>query len=136
MPTADLIADRAEITDLFARLASLLDERRPEDAGTVFHDDIETHSPHGELHGLAEVIAHLRESGADGVLTQHVHADVLVNLDGDRATAIANQIAYFFRDGEAPHRTSGLRAAYTVVRTPAGWRFREMRLTLAWTQEN
>jgi hypothetical protein len=42
---------------------------------------------------------------------------------------------YFYRDGEPPCRTSGLRTACTAVRTPAGWRFSELQIALAWTHE-
>ncbi|MFG3029274.1 nuclear transport factor 2 family protein [Streptomyces sp. NPDC048253] len=59
---------------------------------------------------------------------------MLVHVDGERAKATANQLVYFYRDGEPPHRTSGLRSACTAVLTSAGWRFSEMRITLAWTQ--
>ncbi|MFE4368054.1 nuclear transport factor 2 family protein [Streptomyces sp. NPDC056835] len=135
MPTAAQIIDRAEIADLFAHLANLLDERRPDDAATVYHDDIEVRSPRGELHGLDEVTAHLKHSQVEGEHTHHVHGDVLVHVDGDRAKATANQLVYFYRDGEAPHRTSGLHVACTAVRTPAGWRFSESHIALAWTQE-
>src|SRR5690606_13853442 len=55
--------------------------------------------------------------------------------DGDRAEATANQLVFFHRDGEPPHRTSGLRTTTTAVRTPAGWRFTEMNIALAWTSE-
>ncbi|MFD0392167.1 hypothetical protein ACFQ3Z_02840 [Streptomyces nogalater] len=41
-------------------------------------------------------------------------------MDGDRAEATANQVVYFYRDGEPPHRTSGLRVACTTVRTAGG----------------
>jgi hypothetical protein len=64
-----------------------------------------------------------------------MHGDVLVRLDGDRAKATANQLVRFYRDGVAPHRTSGLRVACTAVRTPVGRRFSEMRVTPAWTDE-
>ncbi|PAZ16485.1 DUF4440 domain-containing protein [Streptomyces sp. SA15] len=135
MPAAARTTDRAEIADLFARLANLLDECRHEDAATVYHDDIVVRSPRVELHGLDEVTAHLKRSQVEGEHTQHVHGDVLVHVDGDRAKATANQLVYFYRNGEAPHRTSGLRTACTAVRTPAGWRFSDMHITLAWMQE-
>ncbi|MFE1959064.1 nuclear transport factor 2 family protein [Streptomyces sp. NPDC059479] len=135
MPTAARTTDRAEIADLFAHLANLLDECRHEDAATVYHDDIVVHSPRGELHGLDEVIAHLKRMQVEGEHTQHVHGDVLVHVDGDRAEATANQLVYFYRDGEAPHRTSGLRVACTAVRTSAGWRISDTHITLAWTHE-
>ncbi|MFF4713379.1 nuclear transport factor 2 family protein [Streptomyces eurythermus] len=135
MPTAAPTADRVEIAELLARLARLLDEGRHEDISTVYHHDITVRSPRAELHGLDEVAAHLRRSRVEGENTQHVHGDVLVRVDGDRAEATANQLVYFYRDGEPPHRTSGLRVACTTVRTPAGWRIGELRITLAWTRE-
>lgn len=64
-----------------------------------------------------------------------MHGDVLVRVDGDRAEATANQLVYSYRDGAPPHRTSGLRTECSAVRTPAGWRFREMRISVAWTHE-
>jgi hypothetical protein len=64
-----------------------------------------------------------------------VHGDVLVQVDGDQAEATANQLVYSYRDSEAPHRTRGLRVGGTAVRTHAGWRFSDMRVTPAWTQE-
>ncbi|WP_254878552.1 nuclear transport factor 2 family protein [Streptomyces sp. NA04227] len=129
------IADRLDITDLFARLANLLDERRHDDAGTVYHQDIVVRGPRGELRGLDEVTAFLKSSWVEGQLTQHLHTGVLVELDGDRAKVSSNELVFFFREGEAPHRTGGLRTAGTAVRTPEGWRFSEMDIRLAWTQE-
>jgi len=127
------VADRLEIAGLFARLARMLDERRYEDVHTVYAEDVVVHSPRGgELHGIEEVLAYLRRSGVEGEHTQHVHGDVLVSVDGDRVQASANQLVHYYRTGEPLHGSSGLRLVYTVVRTPAGWRFREGRLTLAW----
>ena len=129
--------DRMEITDLFTHLANLLDERRHDDCRRVYHPDVVARSPLGaEMRGVEEVIAHLRRSQVDGLRTQHVHGDVLVEVDGDRATTSANQLVYFYRDGEPPHRRSGLRITGTAVRTPAGWRIDETTIKLLWTQED
>ncbi|WP_206790825.1 nuclear transport factor 2 family protein [Amycolatopsis sp. MtRt-6] len=128
-------ADRLEIADLFARLANMLDECRHDDAGDVYTPDVVARSPRGEMHGLDQVTAFLKRSEVPGVRTQHVHGDVLVDLDGDHAKATANQLVCFFRDGEPPHRSSGLRVTCAAVRTPAGWRFGEMTAALAWTRE-
>jgi hypothetical protein len=128
--------DRIEIAELFARLANLLDECRHDDAGDVYSPDVVAHSPRADLRGLDEVIAFLKSSEAEGIRTQHVHGDVLVEVDGDSAKARANQLVYFYRDGEPPHRSSGLRVACTATRTAAGWRFGEMGVTLAWTREH
>ena len=128
------IADRLEITALFARLARMLDEGRHEDARTIYAEDVVVRSPRGELRGIDEVIAFLRRSQVEGEHTQHVNGDVLVEVDGDRAQASANQLVHYYRTGEPPHRRSGLRLAYSTVRTPAGWRFCEGQLTLAWAE--
>jgi hypothetical protein len=128
------LADRIEIAELFARLARLLDEGRHEDVHTVYAEDVVVRSPRsGELHGIDEVAAFLRRSEVQGEHTQHVHGDVLVIMNGDRVEASANQVVHYYRTGEPLHRSSGLRLAYTAARTPAGWRFREGQIRLAWT---
>ncbi|MEU6040562.1 nuclear transport factor 2 family protein [Actinomadura sp. NPDC047616] len=137
MSTDTLIADRIEIADLFTRFASLLDEKRWQDADTVFTDDVAVHSPRGgELRGIDKVVDFMRQGEVEGQHTQHTTTDLLVNVDGDRAAASANSLVYYYRDGQAPHFTGGLRLAGTAARTPAGWRLREVRITPAWTREN
>jgi hypothetical protein len=133
LPTDTPIADRIEIADLYSRLGRLLDEKRWADAATVFTADVAVHSPrNGELRGLDELVDLMRRAEVEGEHTQHVTTDLLVDVTGDVAATSANSLVFFYRDGEAPHRTSGLRLAGTVVRTPAGWRLRESWTTLAW----
>ncbi|MGW2592800.1 nuclear transport factor 2 family protein [Streptomyces sp. NPDC001515] len=129
------IVDRTEVAELFARLGLLLDERRIEDAGTVYHEQVVVRSPKGELHGLDEVTALLKRSTSGDERSQHTYTGVVVRLDGDRARTTANGVTYFFREGAAPHRTSGLRMTCEAVRTPAGWRFADARIELAWLRE-
>jgi ketosteroid isomerase-like protein len=137
MSTDTLIADRIEIADLFTRLARLLDENRYEDAAAVYTDDVAVHSPRGgELRGIDEVVGYMRRTQVAGEHTQHTTTDLLVDVDGDQAAASANSVVYFFRGNQPLHRTSGLRMACTAARTPAGWRFSDVRITLAWMREN
>ncbi|KJK42332.1 hypothetical protein UK23_37625 [Lentzea aerocolonigenes] len=125
--------DRIEITDLFSRLNHLLDDKRWDDADTVFTSDIAVYSPrNGEIRGRDELAAFMREAEVTDEHTQHVTTDVVVDVDGDQATASANSVVHFFRDGEAPHRTSGLRLTCTATRTPDGWRLNESRTRLLW----
>ncbi|HEY3502711.1 MAG TPA: nuclear transport factor 2 family protein [Actinocatenispora sp.] len=136
MPTNTLIADRIEIADLFTRFALLLDEGRWDDIGSVFAEDVVVRSPRGgELHGIDSVVAFMRRSEIEGQNSQHTTTDLLVDVDGDGATASYNSLVYYYRDGQAPHFTGGLRQACSLVRTPAGWRLREVRITPAWTRE-
>lgn len=130
------MTDRTEIVDLFARLAHLLDDKDWEAARAIYTKDIVVHSPRAELHGIDELVNYLRESEIEGEHYQHMNTDVLVEVDGDRARASANQLVHFYRDGEPPHRISGLRLAYRAVRTPAGWRFSEAQIKLAWQRSN
>ncbi|TYB50922.1 nuclear transport factor 2 family protein [Nonomuraea sp. PA05] len=131
------LTDRFEIADLFTRFAGLLDEGNWEGAATVFAEDVAVHSPRGgELRGLDKVVAFMRGSEVEGQHTQHTTTDLLVELDGDQATATANSLVYYYRAGQAPHFTGGLRMRSTVVRTAAGWRMSEVRITPAWTREN
>jgi ketosteroid isomerase-like protein len=137
MSTDTLIADRIEIADLFTRFARLLDEGRHEDADTVFTDDVAVRSLRGgELRGIDAVAGFIRQAEVEGEHTQHMTTDLLVNVDGDQAAASANSLVFFYRDGRAPHQTSGMRLAGTVVRTPTGCRFRDVRIMLAWMHEN
>ena len=137
MSTDTLIADRIEIADLFTRFARLLDEERWEDADAVFTEDVAVHSPRGgELRGIDKVVEFMRQGEVEGQHTQHTTTDLLVDVEGDQATASANSFTYYYRDGQAPHFTGGLRLAATLARTPAGWRLREVRIMPAWTREN
>ncbi|MCX4091715.1 nuclear transport factor 2 family protein [Nocardia sp. alder85J] len=137
MSTDSALADRLDITDLFTRLGRLLDERRWDDLGTVYAEDVAVNSPRMQVRGLTEVLGFVRTgTAAEGEHTQHTTTDVLVDVEGDRATASANSFVYYYRDGERPHQTSGLRLAVVASRTPAGWRISESRISLAWTTKD
>ncbi|WP_281880191.1 nuclear transport factor 2 family protein [Nocardia sputorum] len=131
-----MIADRIEIADLFSRFARLLDEQRWEDAGTVFTDDVEVDSPRIQVRGIDKVVDYMRRAEVEGQHTQHTTTDLLVNLDGDRADVSSNSIVYYYRDGQPPHQTGGLRQACTAVRTPAGWRISATRIMPAWIRKD
>ncbi|WP_242900740.1 nuclear transport factor 2 family protein [Actinomadura terrae] len=137
MPADTRIADRIEIADLVTRFALLLDEKRWEDAATVFAEDVTVHSPRGgELRGIDQVIDFMRRGEVEGERTQHTTTDLLVDVGGDQASASANSTVYYYHDGEAPHFTGGLRQHLTATRTPDGWRLREVSIKPAWTREN
>ncbi|BDT99962.1 hypothetical protein IFM12276_29910 [Nocardia sputorum] len=136
MSTSTVIADRIEIADLFSRFARLLDEQRWEDAGTVFTDDVEVDSPRIQVRGIDKVVDYMRRAEVEGQHTQHTTTDLLVNLDGDRADVSSNSIVYYYRDGQPPHQTGGLRQACTAVRTPAGWRISATRIMPAWIRKD
>jgi hypothetical protein len=99
------LADRHEVAELLTRGGRLLDEGRHRDARSIYTDDVVVRSPRGgTLRGIDEVIAFLEASPVEGERTQHVHTDVLVDLDGDRAEVSANTFTHFYRDGAPPTR--------------------------------
>jgi hypothetical protein len=128
-----LMSDHLEVANLFGRLSRLLDDRRYEGLAEVYTKDVVVRSPRAELKGMAAITEYLSQSQQTTEHTQHTNADLLITLAGDEAQASANQTVHYYREGEPPHRTSGLRVSYNAVRTPEGWRFREADLTLAWT---
>lgn len=136
MSTETLTTDRIEIADLFTRFARLLDEQRWADANTIYTDDVEVHSPRIHVRGIDKVVDYLRQAEVEGEHTQHTTTDLLVNIDGNQATASVNSIVYYYRDGQPPHQTGGLRQTCIAVRTPTGWRLREVRIMLAWMRKD
>jgi hypothetical protein len=114
MMTRQLI-DRMDITDLVSRLGLWLDgETTLEQARTILAEDVAISTPGGEQRGIARAVEQARRNHA--VETQHVIANVLVELDGDAATAGANAIITF------PDQVRHERYAFEARREPAGWR--------------
>lgn len=128
--------DRIEIADLFTRFARLLDERRWNDAGTVLAADVQVDSPRIRVHGIDKVVDYMREAEVDGEHSQHTTTDLLATIDGDRAAVEANSLVFYYRDGRPPHQTAGLRQTCTAIRTAAGWRLSEIRITPAWIRKD
>ncbi|CRK50002.1 conserved hypothetical protein [Rhodococcus sp. RD6.2] len=136
MSTPSSTADRIEIADLFTRFARLLDERRRDDVGTVFADDLKVDSPRIQVRGVDKVVDYMRQAEVDGEHTQHTTTDLLVNVNGDQATASSNSIVYYYRDGRPPHQTGSLRQTCTAIRMTAGWRLSGIRITPAWIRRD
>lgn len=94
---------------------------------------MEVVSPGGSTRGIDAVADQARRSHA-AALTHHAFANVLVDLDGDQATAGANAIATFVPSADDPahHRTVGARYYFHAVRASQGWRLSRMDIALIW----
>jgi 3-phenylpropionate/cinnamic acid dioxygenase small subunit len=128
--------DREAITDLVSRLGLWLDEKRFDETAPLFTDDVTVSTPGGQARGVDRVAAQARRNhGSDG--TQHVITNVLVDVEGDRATARANLIVTFVPDPARPelHRTHGERYRFEAARTPAGWRLAAVEVTPVWVRQ-
>ena len=117
MPTLEQLSDRAELTDLVARLAGWLDTGAGGDATDVLADDVTASTPGGRAEGREAVVAQAR--AAHDVPTLHQVTNVLVDVDGDgdEATIGAAVTATFAKDG-----ATGGRYELAARRTTAGWR--------------
>jgi hypothetical protein len=115
VPTLEQLSDRAELTDLVARLARWLDTGARGDAADVLTDDVSATTPGGRAEGREAVVAQAR--AAHAVPTLHQITNVLVDLDGDEAAIGAAVTATFAGDG-----ATGGRYELAARRTTAGWR--------------
>ena len=121
--------DHQDIVDLVSRLGLWLDEKRFEDARSVLTDDVTVRTPGGQAEGIERVVAQAGRNHQ--VPTQHLITNVLVDLDGDRATATANLLVTFA--GETIER-HGERYRFGAARTPDGWRLRRIEVTPIWRE--
>jgi hypothetical protein len=115
VPTLEQLSDRAELTDLVARLGRWLDAGADGEAQDVLTDDVTATTPGGRANGREAVVAQARAN--HDVPTLHQITNVLVDLDGDEATIGAAVTATFAGDGAA-----GGRYELAARRTDAGWR--------------
>jgi hypothetical protein len=133
---------RAEITDLINRLARELDERVLDPqrfdeqwAGSFFTEDARTSYPVGGFTGIAAIAEGIRAGMSKFVRTQHVHSNHIIDLGDDSATVRWDLLAtHVLRESGEEHLFSvGDYYDGEVVRTAAGWRFRQMTLHVTWT---
>jgi hypothetical protein len=130
------LCDRGAITDLVSRLGRWLDEKQFDDAqvlASLFTPDIVLETPGGRSAGLAAAVEQARRRHTEE-RTQHVHTNVLIDLNGDMATVEANLIVTFVPRAAAPDIISqvGTRYSFNVIRTREGWRFSSIRDRLIW----
>jgi hypothetical protein len=136
------LSDRAEITDLVSRLGACLDESRFDEMAGLLAEDATVRTPGGEAAGRAAVVAQARRSHSSDQSFQHVITNVLVDLDGDRATARANLVVHIAVPGDrspddpvpavAPRAGLGEVYRFGLARTPAGWRFARVEIEPRW----
>ncbi len=119
--------DRQHIVDLISRLGRWLDDKRFDDARSVLTEDVTVSTPGGQAEGIERVVA--QASRNHQVPTQHLITNVLVDLDGDTATATANLLVTFAGDTV---EQQGERYRFGAARTDAGWRLRRIEVTPIW----
>jgi hypothetical protein len=131
---ADL-ADRLRIEEHISTLGRCLDERDFEAIRRLFTADATVTTPGGTATGHDALVeqARRRHSVDDGV--QHIVTNLLVELDGDRASVRANLLVCFAHSGPTDPLPYLLGEVYrfTLLRTEEGWRFTTLRSTPTWS---
>jgi 3-phenylpropionate/cinnamic acid dioxygenase small subunit len=126
------LLDRNEVTDLVYRLGVALDEGRFDDMRSIFTEDASASTPGGSVAGIDALIAQARRNHGPEQRNQHVTTNLLIDLDGDRATIRANLVVNFVRDGAEPFFTLGEVYRFDARRTPDGWRLSRVESTPVW----
>lgn len=130
----DDLADRQAITDLVSALGRWLDEKRFDEARTIFVEEVAVRTPGGTSRGIELVVDQARRNHAAD-RTQHLLANVLIDFeDPDHANVSANLVVTFVPDTDAPgrYRTLGGRYAIAAHRTAAGWRLASLVMRPIW----
>jgi hypothetical protein len=146
--TLQQLLDRTEITDLVSRLGAALDEGRFHDMRSLMVEEVTARTPGGAKEGRDAVVGMASRNHRPEWGQEHVITNVLVDLDGDRATVRANLVVHSALDDApspdacggalppllAPKVTFMLGEVYgfDVVRTDEGWRFARVEATPVW----
>ena len=122
------LSDTLEIHAALARYARGVDDKDWELWKTVFTPDarVDYVSAGGSAGSRDEIADWLRDSLADFPMTQHYITNIEVDLDGDEAKVTA----FFYNPMIFPGATElsycGGRYHHRFVRTPDGWKSREL----------
>jgi hypothetical protein len=139
------LLDRTEIIDLIFRLGMCLDEGRFSEMGSLFTEDATAVTPGGTAHGRQAIVAQAERNHTRENAIQHVSTNLLVDIDGDRATVRGNLVVQVAPPPPtdmvvptppplAPALGFSLGEVYRIdcVRTPDGWRFSRVNTVPVW----
>jgi hypothetical protein len=130
----DLAADRAAVHEVLVRYALGLDRRDYALVTSCFDPDALCEYDGEPVRGHAELLPYLQQRLNPLLSTHHYITNVVIKIDGNRATAGCYAIAALLRDTgtgvEAMLR--GLRYADVLRRDGAGWVITERRHLPQW----
>ena len=134
------ISDRVEITDLLTRYTRAIDQGDWDRLDSVFTPQahIDYSATGGIAGGFAEVKAWLAATLPMFPRRQHLIGQAEVGLDGDAATVTAyfvNPLVLAREDGSEMVWEFGGYYHHRLVRTPSGWRSRELVEELVWKRD-
>jgi hypothetical protein len=127
------LRDRAAVAELANELASWLDEKRWDDAATIFVEDATQRTPSGEFDGRDAIAA---QAARFPDPSQHLIGNVAIALHGDRASVRSTVFAAVARgqQPDAPIDLWGGFYRFDARRTPDGWRVYRLEVTPSWSR--
>jgi ketosteroid isomerase-like protein len=127
------LLDQNEIQRQILRIAVMLDNHDYVDPTDIFTEDVAINTPGGTANGVEAAIAQATRNHAK-FTTQHLINNVLIDLDGDSATARASVVATFIAkdDSTSARQSVAGTYAYGFTRTAEGWRVSELSMTPLW----
>jgi hypothetical protein len=126
------LVDRAEISDLILRFERSIDDHNQAAYASTFTEDGELDLPFTHKKGRAAIAA------SDPIdpknASHHISTNHMITIDGDRATARAYLIAthVFDRADRMTYAQAGGWYDFDLTRTPDGWRFSHVKLSVVW----
>ncbi len=129
--------DRMEITDVSTRYASGVDMKDRDLYRSCFTDEIVIDF---SSTGLGEPMTMAADAWTDQALmmvgmyesTQHIISNFNISINGDEATSVAYVQAQHYNPDSL--MTIGGYYSNKLVRTPDGWRIKELQLNQTWTK--
>lgn len=126
------LVDREAIRNLISDFGVSVDDKDAERYVANFTEDAVLELPHGRMEGRAAISD--MPTVPEGWSAQHMFGNIVIDLDGDRATTRAYmRAAHIFSPTD---RTQNAHAGgwynHEVVRTSEGWWFAKVSLVIVW----
>lgn len=139
MSDLQTLLDKQEITELCYRYGLALDGRDWTGLARLFTPDANAfYLDMPPCYGYQAIEDTCRKALAPMSATQHLIANVVARVDGDLAESSCYLQAQHVKAGTAGGDNFIIAGRYDdkLVRTPDGWRIRERRLAMLWTDGN
>jgi hypothetical protein len=132
------LEDREALRMLLVEYFRGFEAKRSDDAWlqSIFTDDVTVDVPAGTHEGLAGLGDLTGRIAGLWDRTLHMLSEHAIALDGDRAsvTAVLHATHVHHADDPGAHLHIGGYVDAEAVRTPAGWRLRQLAIRLVWTE--
>lgn len=133
-PAVQALLDKQSIYEVLMRYCRGIDRRDAALVRGVYHPDAV--DEHALFDGPADAFVEFVMPLLDGMGTQHLIGNVLVELDGDRAYSEASFVAFHQKGGGVPDVTVGGRYLDRFERRQGEWKIAHRRVLMDWNRND